>query len=145
MEKTKLIATVCTNKNAKGQIDKFIEYGIDVIRINMSYTTREETKELMDIIEKANKKHNTHVATMLDLEGPCIRTGEFIGGKATLNTGDKIRIYMNDIKGTMAGFSVNYKELINDLKYKTIIKLSKGNVELEVIEKSLDYALCKVI
>ena len=145
MEKTKLIATVCTNKNAKGQIDKFIEYGIDVIRINMSYTTREETKELIDIIEKANKKHNTHVATMLDLEGPCIRTGEFIGGKATLNTGDKIRIYMNDIKGTMAGFSVNYKELINDLKYKTIIKLSKGNVELEVIEKSLDYALCKVI
>ena len=145
MEKTKLIATVCANKNANGQIDKFIEYGIDVIRINMSYTTREETKELMNMINKANEKHNTHVATMLDLEGPCIRTGEFIGGKATLNTGDKIRVYMNDIKGTMAGFSVNYKELINDLKYKTIIKLSKGNVELEVVEKSLDYALCKVI
>ena len=43
MEKTKLIATVCTNKNAKGQIDKFIEYGIDVIRINMSYTTRDSS------------------------------------------------------------------------------------------------------
>ena len=111
----------------------------------MSYTTREETKKLMNMIEEANKKHKTHVATMLDLEGPCIRTGEFIGGKANLNTNDKIRIYMNDIKGTMAGFSVNYPELINDLKYKTIIKLSKGNVELEVIEKSLDYALCKVI
>ena len=145
MEKTKLIATVCTNKNSKTQIDKFIEYGIDVIRINMSYTTREEAKQLMKIINDVNEKYNTHVATMLDLEGPCIRTGEFIGGKATLNTNDKIRIYMNDIKGTMAGFSVNYPELINDLKYKTIIKLSKGNVELEVIEKSLDYALCKVI
>ena len=76
MEKTKLIATVCTNKNAKTQIDKFIEYGIDVIRINMSYTSREETKNLMDLIEEANKKHQKHVATMLDLEGPCIRTGE---------------------------------------------------------------------
>ena len=145
MEKTKLIATICTNKNTKKQIEKFIEYGIDVIRINMSYTTREEAKNLIDLIEETNKKNKTHVATMLDLEGPCIRTGEFIGGKAVLNTGDKIRIYMKNMKGTMAGFSVNYPELINDLKYKTIIKLSKGNIELEVIEKSLDYALCKVI
>lgn len=145
MEKTKLIATICTNKNAKKQIEKFIEYGIDVIRINMSYTKTQEAKELMDMIEETNKKYKTHIATMLDLEGPCIRTGEFIGGKAVLNTGDKIRIYMNDIKGTMAGFSVNYPELIDDLKYKTTIKLSKGNIELEVIEKSLDYALCKVI
>ena len=145
MEKTKLIATVCTNNNAENQIEKFIKYGVDVIRINMSYTTREEAKQLMKIINDVNEKYNTHVATMLDLEGPCIRTGEFIGGKATLNTNDKIRIYMNNIKGTMAGFSVNYPELINDLKYKTNIKLSKGNVELEVIEKSLDYALCKVI
>ena len=145
MEKTKLIATICTNKNTKKQIEKFIEYGIDVIRINMSYTTREEAKNLIDLIEETNKKNKTHVATMLDLEGPCIRTGEFIGGKAVLNTGDKIRIYMKNMKGTMAGFSVNYPELINDLKYKTIIKLSKGNIELEVIEKSLDYALCEVI
>ena len=145
MEKTKLIATICTNKNTKKQIEKFIEYGIDVIRINMSYTTREEAKNLIDLIEETNKNNKTHVATMLDLEGPCIRTGEFIGGKAVLNTGDKIRIYMKNMKGTMAGFSVNYPELINDLKYKTIIKLSKGNIELEVIEKSLDYALCEVI
>lgn len=145
MEKTKLVATICANKNAEKQICKFIEYGVDVIRINMSYTTRAEAKELMDMVREANKKCDTHVAMMLDLEGPCIRTGEFIGGKASFNTGDKIRIYMNDIKGTMAGFSVNYKQLIDDLKYKTTIKLSRGNVELEVIEKSLDYALCKVV
>ena len=145
MEKTKLIATICKNKNINRQIEKFIEYGVDVFRINMSYTTREEAVELKNIIYEANKKYKTHVATMIDLEGPCIRTGEFIGEKATLNTGDKIRIYMNDIKGTMAGFSVNYPELINDLKYKTNIKLNRGNVELEVIEKSLDYALCKVL
>lgn len=145
MEKTKLIATLCTSENAENEVGKFIEYGIDVIRINMSYTSQEECKVLMNIIDKMNKKYDTHVATMLDLEGPCIRTGEFIGGKAILNTGDKIRIYMNNIKGNMTGFSVNYPELIDDLKYKTIIKLSKGNVELEVIEKSLDYALCTVL
>ena len=145
MEKTKLIATIGLNENTERQIQKFIEYGVDVIRINMSYTSQEDCKKIMNLIEKYNQQYDTHIATMIDLEGPCIRTGEFIGGKAKLNTGDKIRIYMNEIKGDMSCFSVNYPELINDLKYKTTIKLSKGNVELEVIEKSLDYALCEVI
>ena len=145
MEKTKLIATLCGNSNEKKQVDEFVKNGIDVIRINMSYSTHEECKRFMDLIDEANKKYDTHVATMLDLEGPCIRTGEFIDGKATLNTGDKIRIYMNKVKGNMTGFSVNYPHLIDDLKYKTRIKLSKGNVELEVLEKGLDYALCEVL
>ena len=145
MEKTKLIATICGNDNEQRQIEEFIKQGIDVIRINMSYTTIEECKRLMKLIDDTNKRYDTHVAIMMDLEGPCIRTGEFIDGKATLNTGDKIRIYMNKIKGNMTGFSVNYKDLIDDLKYKTRIKLSKGNVELEVLEKGLDYAVCEVL
>ena len=145
MEKTKLIATICENDNEQRQIEEFIKQGIDVIRINMSYTTIEECKRLMKLIDDTNKRYDTHVAIMMDLEGPCIRTGEFIDGKATLNTGDKIRIYMNKIKGNMTGFSVNYKDLIDDLKYKTRIKLSKGNVELEVLEKGLDYAVCEVL
>lgn len=145
MEKTKLIATAGLNENIERQIEKFIEYGVDVIRINMSYTSQEECKAIMSVIEKFNQKYDTHIATMIDLEGPCIRTGKFLGDKATLNTGDKIRIYMNEIKGDMSGFSVNYPDLINDLKYKTVIKLSKGNVVLEVIEKSMEYALCEVV
>lgn len=56
MEKTKLIATVCTNNNAENQIEQFIKYGVDVIRINMSYTTREEAKQLMKIINEVNEK-----------------------------------------------------------------------------------------
>ena len=42
---------------------------------------------------------------MLDLEGPCPRTGEFVNGMAYFNTGDKIRIYTDQIKGNMTGFS----------------------------------------
>ena len=145
MEKTKIIATISANKNEERQIDQFIKQGIDVIRINMSYTSKQESIRLLDLIKKTNKKYDTHVAVMLDLEGPCIRTGEFINGKALLNTDDKIRINMNNIKGDMTGFSVNYPKLIDDLKYKTEIILSKGEVILEVIEKGMDYALCNVI
>lgn len=145
MEKTKLIATISAGENEERQIDEFIKNGIDVIRLNQSYTTLEDSARLLKIIDKTNKKYDTHVATMFDLEGPCIRTGLFKEGRAILNTGDKIRIYMDDVVGDMTCFSVNYPNLIDDLKYKTIIKLSKGNVVLEVAEKGMDYALCNVI
>ncbi|MBR2841094.1 MAG: pyruvate kinase [Bacilli bacterium] len=145
MEKTKLIATISAGENEERQIEEFIKNGIDVIRLNQSYTTHDDCVRLLKIIDKVNEKFDTHVATMFDLEGPCIRTGLFSGGKARFNTGDKIRIYMEKTVGDMTGFSVNYPELIDDLKYKTIIKLSKGNVILEVVEKGMDYALCNVL
>ena len=145
VEKTKLIATVCESKNERRQIEEFIKSGIDVIRLNMSYSSQEICRRLINIIDETNKKLGTNTAVMLDLEGPCVRTGTFIGGKANLNTGDKIRIYMNEIKGNMTGFSVNYSNLVNDLKYHTKIKLSKGNVILQVIEKGLDYVVCDVL
>ena len=145
MEKTKLVATVCENKNERKQIEEFIKSGIDVIRLNMSYSSQDVCRRLINIINETNEKLGTNTAIMLDLEGPCIRTDTFIGGKAYLNTGDKIRIYMNEIKGNMTGFSVNYKNLVNDLKYHTKIKLSKGNVILQVTEKGLDYVVCAVL
>ncbi len=145
MEKTKLIATISSNENEREQIEEFIKNGIDVIRLNTSYTAHADCERLLNIINEINGKYDTHVATMIDLEGPCIRTGEFLNGKAILNTGDRIRIYMNEVRGTMASFSVNYPKLIDDLKYRTTIKLSKGNVILEVVEIGLDYALCEVI
>ena len=145
MEKTKLVATVCENKNERKQIEEFIKSGIDVIRLNMSYSSQDVCRRLINIINETNEKLGTNTAIMLDLEGPCIRTDTFIGGKAYLNTGDKIRIYMNEIKGNMTGFSVNYKHWVNDLKYHTKIKLSKGNVILQVTEKGLDYVVCAVL
>ena len=136
MEKTKLIATISENKNERQQIEEFIKSGIDVIRLNMSYSSHDVCRRLINIINEINEKLGTNTAIMMDLEGPCIRTGKFNGGKAFLNTGDKIRIYMNEINGNMTGFSVNYPNLVNDLKYHTKIKLSKGNVILQVTEKA---------
>ena len=145
MEKTKLIATVSENKNERQQIEEFIKSGIDVIRLNMSYSSHDVCRRIINIINETNEKLGTNTAIMIDLEGPCVRTHTFIGGKAYLNTGDKIRIYMNEINGNMTGFSVNYPNLVNDLKYHTKIKLSKGNVILQVIEKGLDYVVCTVL
>ncbi len=145
VNKTKIIATVGPSSYKRDILEGIIDSGVDVIRINMSYANYQFCEEIIDAVDEINEKNNSAVSIMLDLEGPCIRTGEFTSGEATFKTGDKIRVYMNKVMGNNVQFSVNYSKLIDDLKYRSIIKLSEGAVVLEVAEKGLDYAVLEVL
>lgn len=145
MNKTKIIATAGQASYNKDILEKIIESGADVIRINMSYANYQFCREIIDVVDEVNEKNNSAVSVLIDLEGPCIRTGEFSGGKANFKTGDKIRVYMNKVMGNDIQFSVNYSNLVDDLKFRSTIKLNEGNVVLEVVEKGLDYAVLEVL
>ena len=145
MNKTKIIATVGKSNYSAELLEELIKAGADVIRFNMSYDDYDFCKEVILTIDALNRKLGTYVSTMMDLEGSCLRTGKFVGGSATFNKKDKIRIYTDDTLGDLTHFSVNYPGLINDLKYQTVLKLNEGLVEMQVIEKGMDYVVCEVI
>ncbi len=145
MNKTKVVASIGPLTYRKGILEEMIISGADVIRLNMSYSDYAFCKRVIEDIDEINKKLGSSVAVMLDLEGPCIRTGEFKDGQAEFRTGDRIRLYMNPVVGTGIQFSVNYAKLIKDLRFHSIIKLNEGKVILEVEEIGLDYVVCEVI
>jgi len=144
MNKTKIIATIGPSSNKIDVLEKLIVNGVDVIRLNMSYSDYGFCKNVIEKVEEINKKIGSNISIMLDLEGPCIRTGEFQGGFAEFKKGERIRMYMNPTICNGFQFSINYPKLIDDLKFRSVIKLMDGKVELEVVEKGLDYAVCEV-
>lgn len=144
MNKTKIIATIGPASNKMDVLEKLIVNGVDVIRLNMSYSDYGFCKNVIEKVEEINRKIGSNISIMLDLEGPCIRTGEFQGGFAEFKKGERIRMYMNPTICNGFQFSINYPKLIDDLKYRSVIKLMDGKVELEVVEKGLDYAVCEV-
>ncbi len=145
MNKTKLIATISPLRYDEAEIEKLVNGGIDVVRLNTNYADAAFCTKVVKAVNDLNKKHNKNVATLMDLEGPCIRVKEFYGGEARFKTGDKIRMYFDDTKGDMTRFSINYPNLLKDIKYKTVINLSNGLVKLQMVEKGLDYAVCEVL
>ena len=145
MNKTKIIATIGPATKDPATIEELINNGVDVVRLNMSYSNYEFCTEVSDELSAINKKLNTAISLLLDLEGPCIRTGEFSNGKAKFSQGERIRMYIDGRVGNDVSFSVSYSNIIKDLKYRSIIKLSLGEVVLEVVEKAEDYAVCEVI
>ena len=145
MNKTKIVATIGPATKDPKTLEQLINNGVDVIRLNMAHSDYEFCTEVIDDLDTINKKLNTAVSVLLDLEGPGIRTGKFSNGKAKFHEGDRIRMYTDGRTGNSVGFSVNYSNIIHDLKYRSIIKLSMGQVILEVVEKAENYAVCEVI
>jgi len=145
MNKTKLIATISPLRYDEAELEKLVSSGIDVVRLNTNYADAEFCEKVVKAVNVLNEKLNKNVATLMDLEGPCIRVREFAGGKARFKTGDKIRMYFDNSIGNMTRFSITYPNLLKDIKYKTEIMLSNGLVRLQIVEKGLDYAVCEVL
>ena len=145
MNKTKIIATIGPVSNDKETLKKLIQSGIDVVRINLKHADYNFCNQVIKMINELNFELNTSIAVMLDTKGPEVRIGKFVDGHAYLKKDSKIRVYMNEILGDNTKFSVNHPNLINDVKYDTILKLDDGLIELKVLDKGADYLLCQVL
>ena len=145
MNKTKIIATIGPASQSKEVLKGLILSGMDVARLNLSYASYEFCMETIENIHILNEELHTHVAIMLDLNGPTVQVGRLRSSKVFLKKEDRIRIYMDDILGDETKFSISYPKLIDDVKYNTEILLRDGKVRLKVVDKDLNYILCEVI
>ena len=145
MNKTKIVVTIGPASKDIEIIKQLIINGADVFRLNLSHADHEFCKEIIEKVNIANKELGKYTSIMLDTNGPSVRIGRLVNSNAYLKENDTVNIYMNDVLGDSNKFSVDYKDLINDLSIGSIIKLADGIVELEVLDKEENYLICKVI
>lgn len=145
LNKTKIVATIGPATVEKEQIKKLMKNGMDVARINMSHADYIFATDIINKINELNHELGLSVAVMIDLMGPEVRTGKFVNGQAYFRKGDKIRIYMDPIMGDNTKFSVNYPNLINDVKYNDIIRIKDGMMIFEVVDLREDSIICEVL
>lgn len=144
MKKTKIIATYGPSCEEPNILKEMIKNGLDVLRINMSYTSREECLEIIDELKKINEELDTFVSIMIDTKGNNIVIGKLDGGAATLKTGSKIRIYRERLIGDETKFTTSYSDFVSETRVGNILKINDGLIELEVIEKTEEYLICYV-
>lgn len=144
MNKTKIIAKITNSNNTKEVLKELIHNGIDAFCIDSSVFDQEFCLDVIEKVNHLNGELKTNVAIMLETSGPKVHLNKFEGGSAFLKTDDKIRIYMDNTVGDETKLSVDYSDLVKDIKYDSMIKLSDGLVELEVLDKGENFLLCKV-
>ncbi|OJF89709.1 pyruvate kinase [Alkalibacterium sp. 20] len=138
MKKTKIVCTIGPVSESLETLEKLIEAGMNVARLNFSHGDHEEHLNRIKNIRIASEKTGKMVGIMLDTKGPEIRTHNMKDGAITLSKGETVRISMSEVEGTKEKFSVTYTDLINDVTPGTSILLDDGLIDLLVTDIERD-------
>lgn len=143
--RTKIIATLGPASSNINVLKKLIKSGANVFRLNMSHGTHDQHRAAFQLIRKTAASMNTHVAILMDLCGPKIRTGKFIDDAITLKKKSMVLISCNKKIGEEGLITSQYTKLYKDVKKGERILLDDGNLELRVEKVNGKNIHCKVI
>ncbi|MBT3309276.1 MAG: pyruvate kinase [Gammaproteobacteria bacterium] len=146
LRRTKIVATLGPATDSPEALDKLIEAGIDVVRLNFSHGSEEEHLNRAETVRNRARAHGRQVGVMADLQGPKIRIGKFVGGKIQLAEGDAfcIDMGMEIDAGTQEAVGTTYKELHNDLSRGDSLLLDDGRIVLWVRDVDGNKVNCRV-
>ena len=141
--KTKIIATIGPVSESPEVIEKMIQAGVDVFRLNLKHNTLEWHEETIKKIKKIAEKMKVNVGTLADMQGPEIR----------IRTKDEngIEVFEGDIVYIGDDFHTDPKsiKLVPEKALATLgvddeIFIDNGNLPLKIVDKVDGYLHAKV-
>jgi pyruvate kinase len=146
MRRTKIVATIGPASRSPEMLERLIQAGVNVFRLNFSHGTHEEHFEVIRAARDIAARLHRPVALLQDLSGPKIRTGKVAGNGVELVKGARLAITTDtSIEGAAELISTTYEPLPRDVKAGDPILLDDGNLELRVVGVSGGRVLCEVV
>ncbi len=145
MKKTKIICTLGPASRDEKILEKMLQNGMNVARINFSHGTYEEHHETIKTFRMVRDRLTLPAAVMLDTKGPEIRLRDIENGFVELKKGKIFTLTSRDIIGNEDIVSITYKELPLQLKKGDKVLIDDGKISLDVMETSEEDIVCKVI
>lgn len=145
IRKTKIIATIGPACDTPETLKAMIEAGMNVARLNLSHGNHESHSQQILTLRAAAKELDRSIAIMIDTRGIEIRTGHLNDGSVTLASGNFFSLHTEDRPGDVAGVSITYQKLHQEVKQGVPILLDDGAIELEVDNVSNGIINCRIV
>lgn len=145
MKRTKIVCTIGPATANKEILKEMMKAGMNVGRFNFSHGSFEDQEKYFTPFVEAREELGLPVATLLDTQGPEIRTGVLVENPVILNINQEFTLVNEDIVGDSTRVSVTYKDLYKDVEPGTIILIDDGKIEIEVIRIEGKDVVCKVM
>lgn len=130
---TKIVATLGPASSSPEVLERMIQSGVDVVRLNFSHGKAQDHIDRARLVREVAARAGKEVAIMADLQGPKIRVGKFENGKIELVNGTP---FVLDADRTELGneqcVGLDYKELPRDVKPGDTLLLNDGLLVLTV-------------
>lgn len=142
---TKIVATLGPSSDSPEIIRDLLKEGVDVFRINASYGTQAEHAARIQAVRAAALDLEKQAGILLDLQGPKIRLGKFVEGRATLQPGARFTITTLPVPGTARMASTTYADFAKDVRPGDRVLLADGAVELRALSSDGVSVECEVV
>jgi pyruvate kinase len=143
-----MIDIVCTLGPASSKpevIRQLLEQGMTVARVNLSHSDQRTHRDVIHTVREVARSIGKHVSILGDLQGPKIRLGEIAGGEADLRIGDEFLLHARPIVGNQHEASVDYPDIVHDVKPGSRILINDGIIELTAKRVAKDFIETQVV
>jgi pyruvate kinase len=138
--RTKIVATLGPASLNEPILTTLLESGVDVCRINCSHADHDSVRAQVARIRRAAHRAQAHVAILLDLQGPKIRTGP-AKQPVSLQRGDTLTIVMDEtFEAREKRVGTTYPEMAKDVKVGDRVLFADGALGGKVSALRLDSA-----
>ena len=147
IKRTKIVATLGPATDDARTLEKLLNAGLDVARLNYSHGNQDEQTKRIRAIRRQARGLGKEITVIADLQGPKIRICQFKESSVTLkeNAHFVIDTKLGVRKGTAASVGVTYKNLAAEVTSKDILVLDDGRIVLKVLKVSGSQIVTKVL
>ena len=143
--RTKIVCTIGPASRDPETLERLMQAGMNVCRLNFSHGTHEEHAAAIRDIRAAAERLGKPIAILQDLAGPKIRTGKLAAGPVRLEPGRMIVLTSRDVPGDATAVGLTYPDLPANMRAGDTILLADGAMELEVEATTDTDVRCRVV
>jgi pyruvate kinase len=141
----KIIATLGPSSSTPEAIESLFRAGADVFRLNFSHGSHEDHKARIDAIRALEREVHRPIAVLADLQGPKLRVGDFVDGRARLDVGATFRLDMNEDLGSARRAPLLHPEVFAAMTEGSELLIDDGKIRLRVETYGADFAETMVL
>ncbi len=143
--RAKIVCTIGPSSMDKKVISSLIKNGMDVARLNFSYSDHDTHKKIIELIRDMSRRLNRPVAILQDLQGIKIRVGRIESGAVEIKKGKTLLLVPGNGVGNQERIFISYPALLKDIKSGDRILLDDGLIQLHILGREKNTLKARVI
>jgi len=133
MRRTKIVVTLGPVTANEKMVEKLINRGVNVFRLNFSHGDHEVHKGSIELIRNVSAKLKKEVAILQDISGPKVRIGD-IDGVLKLKKGDRLTLSKEKSNDNRT-LNLTYPDIIDMVKVGEEVFFADGTLQSVVVDK----------
>ncbi|EKF40484.1 pyruvate kinase [Nitratireductor indicus] len=143
--KVKILATLGPASSDEAMIHRLVQAGADVFRINMSHSSHDLMRTLVERIRKVEKEAGHPIGILADLQGPKLRVGTFAEKSVELEVGQKFTLDDNTAPGDKTRVHLPHPEILKSVEPGHRLLIDDGRLQLKALKNDGKSILCEVV